>query len=254
MEEMHLAPRFSVAEGRDQRVHHRPCRIRVAPVQSFDYLNQRVIREIIGVVRDIRQDQPTRPVRPEIFVHWPQLPWLGASLVIRVKRDPFAVRNAVQRAIWSVDKTLPESNARTVDQILGEQVSEPRLYTILLGVFAVIALFLAVIGIYGLLNTIVNRHIHEMAIRVAIGAQSVDLIRLIVGQGLRISAVGLLIGLMATIGVTRVMKSLLFGVSPTDPLTLGAVALLLLIVGLLACYIPTRRAMTVDPMVALRCE
>ena len=141
-----------------------------------------------------------------------------------------------------------------MDQILGEQVSEPRLYTILLGVFAVIALFLAVIGIYGLLNTIVNRHIHEMAIRVAIGAQSVDLIRLIVGQGLRISAVGLLIGLMATIGVTRVMKSLLFGVSPTDPLTLGAVALLLLIVGLLACYIPTRRAMTVDPMVALRCE
>jgi putative ABC transport system permease protein len=174
--------------------------------------------------------------------------------VIRVKRDPFAVRNTVQRAIWSVDKTLPESNARTVDQILGEQVSEPRLYTILLGVFAVIALFLAVIGIYGLLNTIVNRHIHGMAIRVAIGAQSVDLIRLIVGQGLRISAVGLLIGLMATIGVTRVVKSLLFGVSPTDPLTLGAVALLLLIVGLLACYIPTRRAMTVDPMVALRCE
>ena len=218
------------------------------------YLNQRVVREIVGVVGDIRQDQPGEPVKPEVFVHWPQLPWLAAILVIRAQGDPSSFGNAIQQAIWSVDKTLLASTLQTVEAMLGDQVAEPRLYLILLGTFATVAVLLAMIGIYGLLSYIVNRRMHEMAIRVAIGARTSDVMRFVVGEGMRLSVAGIGLGLIGAVALTRLIKNLLFGVTPTDPVTFCIVTLLLFSVALAACYIPARRATKTDPMMTLRHE
>src|SRR5262249_36128874 len=142
-------------------------------------LNRRIVCEIVGVVADIRQDDPLQPIQPEIFVHWPQLPWLAAVLVFRTPIDPSATAKAIQTSIASLDKTLPRPAIRTLDSILADQVAEPRLYLVLLAAFAIAALLLSLIGIYGLLSYIVNRRLHDMAIRIAIGARGRDVLRLV---------------------------------------------------------------------------
>jgi putative ABC transport system permease protein len=216
------------------------------------YNNQRVPREIVGVVNDVRQDAPGEPIKPEILVHWPQLPWLGSTLVIRAKGDPASAQRFVQEAIWSVDRNLPASRAQTLEDILSSQVATPRLYMILLGLFSAVAVMLAVLGIYGLLSYIVSRRTNEMAIRVAVGARSRNIIGLVIGEGIRLSVAGIVLGLVGAVMVTRFMRSLIFEVNPTDPATLSGVSLLLLGVALAACYLPARRAANTDPMVALR--
>jgi predicted permease len=218
------------------------------------YNNQRIPHQIIGVVSDIRQDEPGQPIQPEILVHWPQLPWLSANLLIRAKGDPADVQKSVQEAIWAVDKNLPASRTETLEEILRSQVATPRLYVILFGLFSAVAVVLAAVGIYGLLAYIVNSRTNEMAIRVAVGAGSQQILRFVIGEGLLLSAVGIVLGLLGTLALTRLMRSLLFEVSPTDPATFGGVAVLLLIVALAACYIPARRAAKTDPAVALRHE
>jgi putative ABC transport system permease protein len=218
------------------------------------YLNQRVVREIVGVVADIRQDQPSEPIRPEVFVHWPQLPWLSAVLVIRAHAGPSDLGKAVQAAISSVDKTVPALPLQTVEAMLNDQVAEPRLYVILLGTFAGAALLIAMMGIYGLLNYVVGRRLHEMAIRIAIGAQARDVVRSVVVEGLRVSVAGVGCGLAGTVALTRLMKGLLFNVTPTDPLTLGVVTCVLIAIAVAASYLPARRATMADPLMALRHE
>ena len=218
------------------------------------YDSQRTVREIIGIVSDIRQDAPREPVKPEIFVHWPQLPWLSAVLVMRTQGNPSVVGKAVQQAILSVDKTLPTFTLQTVESMLGDQVAEPRLYVILLGAFAAAAVLLAMIGIYGMLSYLVSRRSHDMAIRIAIGARSADVVRFVVGEGMLLSIAGIGFGLAAALALTRLMKSLLFGVTPTDPWTFVGVTSLLCAVAFLASYIPAHRASRVDPTVALRQE
>jgi len=193
------------------------------------YLNQRVVREIIGVTSDIRQDQPREPIKPEVFVHWPQLPWFAAVLVVRTQGDPDGMGNAIQQAIWSVDKTVPRSTIKTVESMLGDQVAEPRLYLTVLGAFAAAAVLLAMIGIYGMLSYVVSRR-----------------------MSLCILGIGL--GFIGAIALTRLMKNLLFGVAAIDPLTLAGVTLLLLAVALVACYAPALRATQADPVAALRHE
>jgi putative ABC transport system permease protein len=218
------------------------------------YNNQRVPCEIIGVVSDVRQDEPQEPVKPEILVHWPQLPWLSATLVIRVGGDPSSVPRFVQEAIWSVDRNLPASRVQTVEEILSAQVATPRLYTILLGVFSAAAVMLAILGIYGLLACIIDQRTNELAIRIAVGAHRQNIFGLVIGEGLRLSVAGIAIGTAGAVALTRLMQSLLFEVSPTDPPTLIAVIVLMLGVAGAACYIPARRAANTDPMVALRHE
>jgi len=193
-------------------------------------------------------------VPPEVFVHWPQLPWLGAVLVIRAHGDPSDLGKAVQAAISSVDKTVPALPVQTVEAMLNDQVAEPRLYVILLGTFAGAALLVAMMGIYGLLNYVVSRRLHEMAIRIAIGAQARDVVRSVVGDGLRLSIAGIGCGLAGTVALTRLMKGLLFNVTPTDPLTLGVVTCVLLAVAVAASYLPARRATMADSLMALRHE
>jgi putative ABC transport system permease protein len=185
-------------------------------------------------------------------VPWPQLPWLGATIILRAKGDPAHVQKLVQEAIWSVDKNLPASRAETLDDILSSQVATPRLYMILVGLFAAVAVVLAVVGIYGLLAYIVSHRTNEMAIRVAVGAKVSTLVRLVIMEGLQLSLAGIVLGLAGTALLTRLMRSLLFEISPTDPATLAGVALLLLLTAAAACYIPARRAAKTDPAVALR--
>jgi putative ABC transport system permease protein len=218
------------------------------------YNNQRIPHEIIGVMSDVRQDAPGVPVWPEILVHWKQLPWLSGTLVIRAGGDPTRTQKLVQEAIWSVDKNLPPSTAETMEQVLGAQVATPRLYTILFGLFSAVAVMLAVLGIYGLQAYIVSRRTNEMAIRVAVGARYRSIAGLVIGEGVRLSLLGIVIGLVGSFILTRLMRSLLFEVSPSDPATLFSVALLLLCVALAGCYIPARRAARTDPIAVLRHE
>jgi putative ABC transport system permease protein len=218
------------------------------------YLNQRVVRQIIGVTSDIRQDQPREPIKPEVFVHWPQLPWFAAVMVVRTQGDPEGMGKAIQQAIWSVDKTVPRSTLKTVESMLGDQVAEPRLYLTVLGAFAAAAVLLAMVGIYGMLSYVVSRRMNEMAIRIAIGAKSRDVVRTVVGEGMRLCIAGIGLGSIGAIALTRLIKNLLFGVAATDPLTLASVTLLLLAVALVACCAPALRATQADPVDALRHE
>jgi putative ABC transport system permease protein len=218
------------------------------------YLGQRLTREIVGVVGDVKQEEPTKPTKPEILVPFAQLPWSGSLLVRSINPDPLTVKSAVQRAIWSVNPALPESKAEALTKTLAGQVAEPRLYALLLGLFAGIALLLAAVGIYSVLAYAVTQRTQEFGIRLALGAQSGDVLKLVIRQGLKLALLGICIGLAGALALTRLLKTLLFNVSATDPLTFAVIALLLLLVALLACWIPARRATQVDPLVALRYE
>jgi putative ABC transport system permease protein len=162
--------------------------------------------------------------------------------------------SAIKERIWSVDKTLPISGIATMDQLISDSLARRRLNMILLGIFASVALLLAAVGIYGVMSYSVSQRTNEMGIRIALGAQPRNVLALILKQGLSLALIGMTIGIGAALALTRMMSSLLFGISPTDPFAFGAVAIALTIVALLACYIPARRATRVDPMTALRNE
>jgi putative ABC transport system permease protein len=219
------------------------------------YLGRRLVREIVGVSTDIKQEELGSPTNPEVYVPYQQVPWFGAALVIRASSgDPMSLKKDLQQAIWEVDKDLPVSGADTVEHHLSALVAEPRLYTLLLGVFAGVALILASVGIYGVMSYSVTERTHEIGIRMALGAKQRDVLALVVRQGLMLALIGVAIGLAVAFALTRVMSSLLYGVSASDPMTFAAISLLLASVALLACYLPARRATKVDPMVALRYE
>jgi putative ABC transport system permease protein len=176
------------------------------------------------------------------------------NLVVRTSTDPASLTSAVVTQIHSLDPQLPVANIHTMDQEMTSSVATPKFNTFVLGLFAFLALFLAAIGIYGVLAYAVAQQSHEIGIRMALGAQRRDVMRLVLVQGARLALAGTAIGLLAAFGLTRLMSSLLYGISASDPLTFAAVAIVLVAVALLACYIPAHRAMHVDPMVALRYE
>jgi putative ABC transport system permease protein len=212
---------------------------------------------IVGVVEDVRQMGLDLPVKAEMYFPYQQdagAPWFAPrDLVIRASVDPMSLVAAVRAEIRSVDPDQPVSNIRTMDEILGEQ-SAPRVSMTLLVVFATLALLLAAIGIYGVLSYFVAQSTPEIGIRLAMGAQSRDVVSLVLRRGMTLTLLGVGIGLIGSFLLTRLMSTLLYGVSASDPTTFGAIALLLTAVALLACYIPARRAARVDPMIALRSE
>jgi putative ABC transport system permease protein len=221
----------------------------------MSYIGQRHTCEIVGIVGDVRQEEPTKPIKPEILVPFAQLPWFSGSLLVRsIDPDPLTVKNAVQQAIWSVNPFVPQSKARAMTQTLAGQVAEPRLYALLLGLFAGIALLLAAVGIYSVIAYSVAQRTHEIGIRMALGAQVSDVLKLVIGQGMKLVLIGIALGLVASVALTRTIKNLLFGVSTSDPLTFVLITVLLAAVALIACYLPAQRATKVDPLVALRSE
>jgi putative ABC transport system permease protein len=208
--------------------------------------------EIIGVARDTTQFALGSDAYPMMY-----LPSIRAGVTVIVARasgDPLALTASVRAAVREVDRDLPIANVRSMDQILSNMAGEARFRTLLLGVFAAVALLLAGIGIYGVIAYSVAQRTREIGIRIALGAQVRDVLRVVVGQGMKYALIGVGVGIVGAFAVTRVLESLLFNVSATDPLTFIGVSALLALVALLACYIPARRAMKVDPMVALRCE
>ena len=211
-------------------------------------------REIVGVVADVRSEEPGREAAPEVYGSYLQDPFAGMSYVVRSSVEPEGLVPGVREAVRAVDRAQPVAEVRTMEQLVGESFAQPRFNSLILGLFACMALVLAAAGIYGVMSYAVSQRTHEIGIRIALGAQRGDVLRLVVGRGMAMALAGVGLGLVAALALTRVMASLLYGVSATDPLTFAAVALLLTLVALLASYVPARRATKVDPMIALRYE
>jgi putative ABC transport system permease protein len=211
-------------------------------------------REIVGVVGGVRDTGFDQQPRPTIYFPSLQSPDQIMTLVMRTTLPPTVILPAIKNAIWSVDKNQPVFEVRSMDEIISGIVSAQRLAFLLMGVFAFLALALAAIGIYGVASYVVSERTHEIGVRMALGAQPRDVSRLVLGHGARLAGIGVIGGIVAALALTRLLSSLLFGVSATDPLTFFGVAILLTLVTLAACYLPARRAMRVDPLVALRCE
>jgi putative ABC transport system permease protein len=175
-------------------------------------------------------------------------------LAVRTSVEPTSVTNAIRQQVFGVDKNMPIYDVSTIEERFSNSVVQPRLNLTLLVAFAALALGLAAVGIYGLMAYTVTQRTHEIGIRMALGARREHVLKQVLGEGTRLAAIGLAIGLAGSLAATRLIASLLFGVKPTDPWTFAAVAVILASVALAACYIPARRATRVDPIVALRYE
>jgi len=219
--------------------------------------------EIVGVVSHVEQyNLDGQAIRtPQFYLGFNQIPperlpgsTRRINVLTRTEVEPSSLTSAVRGEIAALNKTQPVFNVRTMEQIVSQSVAPRRFSMLLLSVFAVVALILASIGIYGMMSYAVAQRTREIGLRMTLGAQRGNVLRLVVGQGMKLVIVGVVLGLVAAVALTRTMKSLLFGVSATDPETFIGIALLLTIVALLACWIPARKATKVDPMVALRYE
>ena len=207
------------------------------------------------MVKDVRQIELTAEPKLQMYLPYEQADFFQPNaLVVRTNIDPLSLAATVRKTVWDIDKDQPVSNISSMEQVLSESVARQRFSTLLLGIFATLALILAAVGIYGVMSYSVAQRTHEIGIRMALGAQRTDVLKLTLSQGLRLVLIGVIAGLAAAVMLTRVMSSLLFGVSATDPVTFAAIVLVLMSAALLANYIPALRATKVDPMVALRYE
>ena len=213
--------------------------------------------EVVGVVGDVRPGLGTDP-QAEMFIPYRQvdalLPVFQLSVILRTSLDPNSETSALRGALAEINKNQPLVNVRTMEDSMATSVAQPRFRTWLLGLFAMLALLLSTIGIYGVMSYSVTQRVHEMGIRIALGAQPRQVFQLVTGQGLRLALLGVAIGAVASFALTRVLHSFLYNISALDPVTYVSVAVVLIAVGLLASYLPARRATKVDPLVALRYE
>jgi putative ABC transport system permease protein len=210
--------------------------------------------EIVGIVGDVKFTGLNTPYIPEMYMPQLQNPAATMTLVVRSTSNPQPLIAAVRQKAAEIDPDLPFSNVASMNEVVSASVAQPRLTTQFTGFFAALALLLTAVGVYGVLAYSVTQRIHEMGIRMALGASRSEILKMVVGQGMKLVAFGLILGLVVSLAATRLLATLLFGTSARDPLTFAAVTLLLLVVALFAAYIPARRASLVDPIVALRHE
>ncbi len=210
--------------------------------------------EIVGIVGDVKHYGLDQATPLQTYEPYTQQTFPYMTLVARAAGDPTNLTAAIRNAVLQLDKEQPIADVRTLDQLLSTSIAQQRFSMLLLGVFAAVAMLLAAVGIYGVLSYSVTQRTHEVGIRMALGAGRHDVLRLLIGHGMLLTLIGVAAGLAAAFALTRLMSTLLFDVSATDPITFGLIALLLVTVALLACWIPARRATKVDPLVALRRE
>jgi putative ABC transport system permease protein len=210
---------------------------------------------IVGVVGDIRQRGPASDPSPEIIMPYEQHPGAGTAmrLLVRTAAEPGLLVEVLRRKAREISPDVPVKFT-SMDELLAENVAAPRFRTLLFGIFAALAVCLAMAGVYGVMAYVVGQRANEIGLRMALGASPSHVLRLVMGQGLRLAAIGLAIGLAASFAATRLLTKVLFAVKPTDPVTYVAVGIVLAGVALLATYIPARRALKVDPLIALRQE
>jgi putative ABC transport system permease protein len=215
-------------------------------------------RQIVGVVSDVKGGSLNQPTPSLVYAPLTQYRREGWSnnlmLAVQTSGRPETLSAAIREQVRGLDPDQPVTNVRTMDELLDRTLSQAKFALLLFGLFAALALVLAAIGIYGVMSTAVTQRTHEIGLRMALGAQKRDVLRLVVGEGMIQVFIGIAAGLAFALALTRLMSTLLFGVSPTDPITLAVITLLLAAVALLACYLPARRAAKVDPLAALRYE
>jgi putative ABC transport system permease protein len=209
-------------------------------------------RVVIGVAADVKYQGPASQVIPDLYLPMSQDPWPTLRLVARTSSDPLLLTGGVRQALQEIDPDLPLANVRSMEQVAGRSVAEAKFRTVLLGAFAGLAFLLCSIGVYGVMGYSVAQRTHEIGVRMALGAGARQVVAMVLGQAGRMMLAGMVVGTLAALAATRLLRTLLFGVSTTDPLAFVAAVLPLAAVALLASYVPARRAAKVDPMVALR--
>lgn len=210
--------------------------------------------EIVGVIGDVHHSSLTKAATPELYLPYQQNSWSWGNFFARTTNDPTPLTRSFTDEIRAGDKTVPVTNVQPLTQAISNTVAQARFYTLCFALFGATGLILTLTGIYGVISYTVSQRTQEIGIRMALGAQARDVLRLVIGQGLVLTLIGIGLGLIGALGVTRLLQTLLFNVSATDPLTFGVVAVLLTVVALAACFVPARRAARVDPLVALRYE
>ena len=209
---------------------------------------------VIGIVSDARRRSLDATPRPSVYLPYTQfvLPYMGA--MVRTDRGTPAVASAVRAAVAQLDADLPIGDVKTMEQMIEESTGEPRFRSFLIASFAGLALLLAAVGVYGLISFTVTQRVPEIGVRLALGASPRQVFTQVIGHGLKLAVIGVVIGLIAAAGATTLVRGLLFNTSTTDPVVYGSLSALLLAMAAVACYVPARRAMRVDPMTALRSE
>jgi putative ABC transport system permease protein len=211
---------------------------------------------VVGVAGDVRHVGLGVPPRPEVYLNSMQstLNWEWLALVVRTDRDPAALGDSVKATVHEVNPNVPLERVSTLEATVSRSIAEPKIYTFFVGIFAALAVVLAAVGLYGLVSYTVSQRTHELGVRVALGATRAQIVQLVLGQGLWLSAIGAALGLAGAFATTRLFVGLVTGVRPNDPTTFGLVTVALLLSTLVASYLPARRAARVDPMTALRSE
>jgi predicted permease len=222
--------------------------------KRFHFIDEPKLREIVGIVPNTIVNNIGEDPQPLIYLPIMQEFSPFASLEVRTVGDPQSVVSSVRAQVQSLDPNLAITNVQTIGEVVDQGLWAPRMGAALLGLFGGLALILAAVGVYGVLSYSVAQQTHEIGIRMALGAQPLGVLKLVVGQGLKLAAAGLVVGLIGALVATRVLSSLLFNVSTHDPVTFIGVSLVLVATAALACYIPARRATRVDPIIALRYE
>jgi putative ABC transport system permease protein len=211
-------------------------------------------REIVGVVGDVRDAALHQAPRPMMYVPFAQAPFWGGEVVVKSALNPASIVAAIRQQVHDIDPNLPVTDFESLSYAVQSTAAQPRFRTLLLGLFGLVALVLSAAGVFGVISYSVSRRTHELGIRMALGATPAGILKMVLREGSRLAAAGLAVGLVAALILTRFLRTILFEIKPEDPLTFAAVAILLALVALAACYIPARRATRVDPMVALRYE